>query len=92
MAFIYGPNPALSPESDKVMSFQTTINPLLSRSCWEDRFDSEIKSDTLMIYVFDAHVLENTTWDTVKAEYLVLKRYDLSLKDIQKLNWAITYP
>ena len=49
-------------------------------------------TDTLTVFVFDAQVLETTPWDTVKAKYLVLKRYDLSLDDLNKLNWEITYP
>jgi hypothetical protein len=48
--------------------------------------------DTLSVFVFDAQVLENTPWDTVKVKYLVLKRFDLSFDDLNKLNWIITYP
>jgi hypothetical protein len=48
--------------------------------------------DTLSVFVFDAQVLENTPWDTVKGKYLVLKRFDLSFDDLNKLNWIITYP
>lgn len=48
--------------------------------------------DTLSVFVFDAQVLENTPWDTVKAKYMVLKRYDLSLDDLNKSKWIITYP
>ena len=90
--FKYEPNPALSPELSKVLSGQTNSNALGSRSCWEDKFKSLIKSDTVMIYVFDAQVLESTPWDTVKANYLILKRYDLSLVDLQQMNWTVTYP
>jgi hypothetical protein len=53
-------------------------------------FDNKV--DTLSVYIFDAQVLETTPWDTVKANYLVLKRYDLSLDDLNRLNWIITYP
>lgn len=48
--------------------------------------------DTLMIFIFDAQIIESTPWDIVKANYLVLKRYDLSLEDLQEMNWTITYP
>ena len=48
--------------------------------------------DTLSVFIFDAQVLETTSWDIVKAQYLVLKRYDLSLDDLNILNWIITYP
>jgi hypothetical protein len=59
---------------------------------WERIFEKNLKSDTLMIFIYDAAVIENTTWDTVKAKYMILKRYDLSLEDLQRMNWTITYP
>ena len=49
-------------------------------------------TDTLSVFIFDAQVLESTPWDTVKARHLVLRRYDLSLDDLNKLNWIIIYP
>jgi len=90
--FVYEPNPALSPEMYKVSSGETNSRALWSRNCWETNFEVYLPSDTLMIYVFDAQVLETTPWDTVKANYLVLKRYDLSLQDLEKMDWTITYP
>ena len=45
-----------------------------------------------MIYIFDAGVLESTPWSTVVNDYMVLKRFDLSLQNLQKMDWTITYP
>lgn len=89
--FKYEPNPVLSPEVSKALPGETNKRALESRSCWEDKFKDLIKSDTVMIYVFDAQVLESTAWDTVVKKYLILKRYDLSLQDLQKSNWTVTY-
>lgn len=60
-------------------------------SCWESYFYNA-PSDTLMIFIFDSNILETVPWDTVCANYMILKRYDLSLKDLQNTNWTITYP
>jgi len=60
-------------------------------SCWESYF-YDIPSDTLMVFIFDANVLETVPWDTVCANYMILKRYDLSLKDLQNSDWTIVYP
>lgn len=65
---------------------------LWGRDCIEIAFKDLISSDTLMVYVFDAETLEITPWDTVKANYMVLKRYDLSLEDLKKSDFTITYP
>ncbi|WCM40833.1 hypothetical protein MG290_07550 [Flavobacterium sp. CBA20B-1] len=48
--------------------------------------------DTLSIYFFDAYVVDNYSWETIREEYKVLKRYDLSIEDIQLLDYEITYP
>ena len=48
--------------------------------------------DTLSIYFFDAYIIDNYTWETIREEYKVLKRYDLSIKDIQLLDYEIPYP
>jgi hypothetical protein len=50
------------------------------------------ENDTIAFYFFDADVMENTPWETVKKEYLVLYRYDLTLENLRTLNWVIPYP
>jgi len=64
-------------------------NPLELMDTYEERFE---QLEVLMVFVFDAEVLETTPWDTVKSNYLVLKRYDLSLEDLQDMDWKIIYP
>ena len=58
---------------------------------WEKVIE-EMPLDTLSIYVFDADTLNTYDWIQVKEGYKVLKRYDLSLDDLRKMNWTITYP
>ena len=63
---------------------------LFSRSCIEHQFGRI--GDSLFVYIFDAELIENTPWEVIAKDYLVLKRYDLTLEDLQRLNWKITYP
>jgi hypothetical protein len=49
-------------------------------------------SDTLMMFIYDANMIDSTSWDTVIYNYITLMRYDLSLEDLQGMNWKITYP
>ena len=86
------PNPVLDPNFTKVLPNESNTQVLWRRDCIELAFKDLIPSDTMMIYVFDAKVLEGNTWETVKSNYLVLKRYDLSLDDLNRMNWTITYP
>lgn len=87
-----------SPASDsskyKVPANSSSDNPLRNRDCWENDFTygDLIASDTLMVYVFDANVVETVDWADVVHYYMVLKRYDLSMEDLKSMNWTITYP
>lgn len=92
LSFTIQPNPILNPNFTKVQPHETNNNVLGGRDCIEIIYKDLIASDTLLVYVFDAQVLESTSWDTVISQHLILKRYDLSLDDLELSNWAITYP
>jgi hypothetical protein len=81
-------NPALSGDYYRVAA-NSSDDPLRLMDTYEGRFQ---QFDKIMVFVFDAQVLEKTSWDSVKANYLVLKRYDLSLQALEDVNWTITYP
>jgi hypothetical protein len=80
-------NPTYNPELYKVEahSVQKEYYKAPSKGLFRD-------VDTISVFIFDAQVLESTPWDTVKAKYLILKRYDLSLDDLINMNWILTYP
>jgi len=60
---------------------------------WFICYERTFRMDSLInLYIFDATVVENTPWETVAKDYLVLKRYELSLADLQRLDWQVTYP
>lgn len=83
-------NPSSSPEFYKAIK-QTTEPVRLLRRTWEQEFESSIPSDTLQIFIYDAEVLENTPWEEVRENYLILKRYELSYQDILDRNWVIEF-
>ncbi len=45
-----------------------------------------------MYFIYDAQTLETTPWDTVVKKYMILKRHDLTKKDLDSMGWKITYP
>jgi len=79
-----------TPTQKDIKCCKENKSALFSRSCIEDKFGRVI--DTNFVYIFDAAVVENTSWEVIARDYLVLKRYDLTLEDLQRLNWKITYP
>ena len=58
---------------------------------WEQAFQEQIYQK-LLVYIFDAVVVDNTPWDTIRKNYLILKRYELTLKELDSLNFKIIYP
>ena len=58
---------------------------------WTSIF-SNLPSDTLSIYLFDANTLSGYDWSQIRDGYIILKRYDLSLQDLKNRNFTITYP
>lgn len=43
------------------------------------------------VFIFSKKVIDTTPWDSVRNNYLILKRYDLDLKTLDSLNWRVTY-
>lgn len=58
---------------------------------WEERIDL-LPSDTLSIYFFHPDTLSTYSWDQIRSDYNILKRYDLSIEDLESLNFKVTYP
>ncbi len=52
-------------------------------SNWEDIFASK---DTIRIFVFHADTVDKYPWEVIRKEYKILKRYDLTRKDIPILK------
>jgi hypothetical protein len=63
-----------------------------AKGCIEYYFQNRDNRDTVMFFVFDADVLENESSQTIKDNYLVLQRYDLSLDDVRQLEWMLPFP
>ena len=47
---------------------------------------------TMQLFIFDADVIEHEPKDSIVAHYMVLKRYQFTESDMEKVNWTITYP
>ena len=49
-------------------------------------------NDTVSIFILSKNLVDIYNWDEIVNNYLILKRYDLSLSDLQYLKWKVTYP
>lgn len=79
-------------------SQRATVNIDIQKVHYEDfsleyeKVFSYLPSDTLSIYIFHTDTLKKYSWDIIKERYMVLKRYDLSLDDLKKLDYTVPYP
>lgn len=81
---LYEPNNMIKPQQTNTESI-----PIIPVS-WEAAFsDNRITLDTLMIYILDDQALKK---EDVDIRQSFLQRYDLSLQDLQRLNWVLSYP
>ena len=51
-----------------------------------------LPKDTLSVFIFNADTLKAYNWKVIRMDYKILVRYDLSLTDLQILNFTIPYP
>jgi hypothetical protein len=45
-----------------------------------------------MVFIFSYDSLSKLPWAKIRDNYIVLKRYDLTLKELDSMNWTINYP
>jgi hypothetical protein len=46
----------------------------------------------LRIFFFDKDTVNNNSWENIVANYMIIKRYEYTLNDLDRLNWKITFP
>ncbi len=72
-----------------VMIYPNTKNGgLESKTDWKDK----VESDTLSIFILSKDTVDRYSWDKIRSDYNVLKRYDINLDDLEKQKWTVTYP
>jgi len=83
------PNPTIDPSHFKIDALSSKKD--FYRGCIESKLltNSEGK---IMYFIYDAQTLETGTWDSVVDNYMILKRYEFDLQDLEQMNWTIVYP
>lgn len=53
----------------------------------------EIESFNLLtIILFSKDTIDQVSWERIRDEYLILRRYNFTLEDLEALDWTIEYP
>lgn len=61
-----------------------------NKDAWIAGFFREPKSKVIL-FLFSKDTIDQVPWEKIRAEYKILKRYDLGLKELDSLNWTIEY-
>lgn len=65
--------------------------PVDSRKDWEKVINEDIPGKKLLVFVFSIPV-NDTNWDSVRNNYLVQKRYELTVDDLKAMKWVVEFP
>ena len=65
---------------------------ITSSVSWKESFKIHTIQDTMSVFVFHSDTLAKYSWEEVRKGYKVLARYDLSLEDLERLNFELSYP
>ena len=57
-----------------------------------DKIFSSYPNDTMSFFIFHPDTLKKYSWYQICDKYMILKRYDLSLADLKRLDMNISYP
>lgn len=79
----YGIGPGSQNDAAVSVNGRDSINYIMSSS-------KICPSGLIMVYIFDADSLASKTW--ANDPNLILRRYDLTIDDLNAMNWTITYP
>ncbi|HNT42576.1 MAG TPA: hypothetical protein PLA42_07660 [Tenuifilaceae bacterium] len=61
-----------------------------SKKDWDEVLVSP--KDTISIFILSKGTVDKYSWEAIRADYKILKRYDLSIQDLENNQWTITYP
>lgn len=59
---------------------------------WETQINRRSEDRRIRVYLFLEDVLATKTHSTIVLENLHLKKYVLSVQELEKINWTIVYP
>ncbi len=56
---------------------------------WETAFRNDIPSGKMMIFVLDKNEVDNHPWDSIRKNYTILKRFDLTLDSLKTHDFKV---
>lgn len=63
-----------------------------SKKKWDKVFAEDIPGGKLMIFFIADSIKNNYSWEQIRDQYLILKRYDISYEELEAINYKVSYP
>jgi hypothetical protein len=84
---------SLPKTNDYVMyNIDDVISPGIESHLSWDKYFETLPYDTLSLFIFHTDTLNMYSWDEIRDDYKILKRYVFSYDDLERMDWTITYP
>ena len=77
-------------QPDMTEVFANTLGFISSEQKW-DEIISQNKDHTISFFFLASGTFDKFTWDTVRSQYLILKRLEFPLDSLRNLNWTVQY-
>jgi hypothetical protein len=61
------------------------------RDSWLRAFEDN-PDKILMLYLFSRDTIEQVAWERIREDNVILRRYDLTLADLEAMDWTVEYP
>jgi len=56
-----------------------------------DKVFSQFPSDTISVFIISSDTLAAYNWQAIRSAYKIIKRYDLSRQDLERMSYEIIY-
>jgi len=80
------------PGAESTFIAPSKTEKIFSSIKWEERISFINKQNTLYVFLYSVDTLNKYPWSQIQKDYKILQRYALSIDDLQKLDWNVTYP
>lgn len=82
--------PVKKPNLRKILPSDYFIDFLKSPD--KKSYFEHLPADTLSVFFIDNAIYDNEPWDSIRVNYQILRRLDLSIEDLKANNYTIKYP
>jgi len=58
----------------------------------DTKLENVSTKDTILVFILREDTVDKYSWDVIRSQYKILKRYNVTISDLQKQNGTVTYP